>query len=417
MAKKGKTEHEQTYSSRDIVLAKVRGYPAWPGMVVDPETVPPHVAKERPQGKKSTFYCVRFFPAGDYAWIVPKDISRLQKHEIEAYISEPHKKSGDLLIGYKTALSPEKWEEERENARAELEQYEAEAEVDQLESEVDEGEDGEKKSKSKKRKRESETPAKSKAKPKKKDVETPAKKKATGGSKKKNGTKPNAMVESEDEGGADADADASRKKEESAPPTKKSKREEEEADSALTNDPEATKVKDWRHKLQKAFLNTKSAMKPEEMPELDKLFTTVEQYDNMTLQYLQFSKIGKVMRHIVALKDEAVPRDDEFKFRERAKVLVDKWHEILDAKKEKPAAANGTASDSAKEDAKEGPKEEAEEKMEVDTTPTEEKVNGTTTETTENPKEDPALAAESDADADADAPAVTEPADIPMATE
>lgn len=45
------------------------------------------------------------------------------------------------------------------------------------------------------------------------------------------------------------------------------------------------------------------------------------------------------MRHIHVLPDEKVPRDDEFKFRERAKVLVDKWHDI--------AKTNG-ASDSAK---------------------------------------------------------------------
>ena len=43
------------------------------------------------------------------------------------------------------------------------------------------------------------------------------------------------------------------------------------------------------------------------------------------------------MRHIAALPAEKVPRDDEFKFRERAKVLVDKWHQILGANK-----ANGT---------------------------------------------------------------------------
>ena len=35
------------------------------------------------------------------------------------------------------------------------------------------------------------------------------------------------------------------------------------------------------------------------------------------------------MRHIHILSDDKVPRDDEFKFRERAKVLVDKWHDIL----------------------------------------------------------------------------------------
>lgn len=48
------------------------------------------------------------------------------------------------------------------------------------------------------------------------------------------------------------------------------------------------------------------------------------------------------MRHIHALSDDKVPRDDEFKFRERAKVLVDKWHDVLKttngAPESKPAA-------------------------------------------------------------------------------
>ena len=33
--------------------------------VVDPENVAKHVKKERPVSKKTTFYCVRFFPQGD----------------------------------------------------------------------------------------------------------------------------------------------------------------------------------------------------------------------------------------------------------------------------------------------------------------------------------------------------------------
>ncbi|KAJ7867819.1 hypothetical protein B0H13DRAFT_2670434 [Mycena leptocephala] len=45
----------------------------------------------------------------------------------------------------------------------------------------------------------------------------------------------------------------------------------------------------------------------------------------------QFSKIGKVMHHIHLLDAAKVPRDDEFHFRDRAKALVDKWHEILNS--------------------------------------------------------------------------------------
>lgn len=51
------------------------------------------------------------------------------------------------------------------------------------------------------------------------------------------------------------------------------------------------------------------------------------------------------MRHIAILAHEKVPRDDEFKFRDRAKALVDKWHQILNANKPNgaDAGANGTA--------------------------------------------------------------------------
>ena len=89
MVKGSKSDKETTYESRDIVLAKVRGYPPWPGMVrsssviflnhsltcslflsycpqvVDPQNVSKEVLRERPQNKKSSFYCVRFFPKGD----------------------------------------------------------------------------------------------------------------------------------------------------------------------------------------------------------------------------------------------------------------------------------------------------------------------------------------------------------------
>lgn len=340
MSKKGAKAQppnkEQSYEIRDVVLAKVRGFPPWPGMIVDPDSVPEAVAKERPNAKtkKGNWYCVRFFPAGDYAWIVPKDISRLQQHEIQAYIAEPFKRSGDLLKGYRIALDPKAWEEEKEAAAAEAREEEANAEVDQLESDGEEepDDDEDKKKKTKKRKRDSDVaPAKSKAKAKKASAEPASRSKATSAKGKKNGPKSKAMVESEDEGGAEAENESASKRT-SPPPTKKAKRDkEEDADSPLNSDPEALKVREWRHKLQKAFLNQKVIPKEEEMPALDQLFSTVENYSNMTMEYLLFSKIGKVMRHIHVLTDDKVPRDDEFKFRERAKVLVDKWHDILKA--------------------------------------------------------------------------------------
>ncbi|KAL6299746.1 hypothetical protein BKA93DRAFT_741746 [Sparassis latifolia] len=391
---------DNSYELRDVVLAKVRGYPPWPGMIVDPESVPQNVSNERPnaKSKKGNWYCVRFFPAGDYAWMVPKDISKLQPHEIQAYINEPYKRSGDLLQGYRIALDPTKWEEEREALRAEAAEAEANAEVDQLDaSEEDEDMDeGEPRKKSRKRKRDSEpAPAKTsraKSKPKKESAEPAPKKKAAGGKGRRNGVKSKAMVESEDEGAEPEEEDAGPSKQTSPPPAKKAKREnqgEEEGESAQSNDPEAMKVREWRHKLQKAFLG-KVVPKEEEMPPLDQLFATIENYENMTIHCLSFSKIGKVMRHLHALSEEKVPRDSEFKFRDRAKALVDKWQDIVNANKtngEPKTSANGaSASPQNKPEATNG------------------KVQS------EEPKEGHELAMEVDADADADAKGEEAPA-------
>jgi len=217
--------------------------------------------------------------------LIPKDISKLQTHEIEAYISEPYKRSGDLLSGYRIALDPKKWEEEREAA---MDAVEEDAEIDQLDSENEEGSD-KKLTKTKKRKREADTgvsSAKSKSKPrtKKGSTEPVGKKKSVTSKGKKSGVRSKAMVESEDDGDHADDDDAGPSKKTSSPPTKKAKRDEEDEDregnlpfhfggyeslmsiimtAQMLKDPEAVKVRDWRHKLQKTFLSHKNLPKEE----------------------------------------------------------------------------------------------------------------------------------------------------------
>lgn len=65
----------------------------------------------------------------------------------------------------------------------------------------------------------------------------------------------------------------------------------------------------------------------------------------------QFSKIGKVMRHITALPPEKLPRDNDFNFKQRAVALVDRWHQILSANKSNGNADDNPATAAAKEDA------------------------------------------------------------------
>ncbi|KAG8864527.1 hypothetical protein FRB96_005030 [Tulasnella sp. 330] len=362
---------ENKYNQGDVVLAKIRGYPPWPAMIVDPEKVSKTVKKEKPVSKKTTFYCVRFFPAGDHSWAVAKDLSRLLPHEIEAYINEPSKKNGDLKRGYEIALDPTAWEEEHDQKQADADAAEEEMEegVDQLEEseggedELDaEGDGSSKKKKStagKKRKREIVTAEDQKKKRKNNQEALSAKRRPIAGGKKsakgKAGSTDN--VESEDgEKAVDEDDDSGEKKptkkgtkgkasageERSSKKSKKDKEDAEDAEDAnLVNDPEAQRVKEWRHKLQRAFLTAKSPPQAEDMAAYDQIFNTVENYDKLNIEYLQFSKIGKVMRRIAGM--ENIPRDDEFHFKERATTLVATWQSIIQAA-EADAVANGDAS-------------------------------------------------------------------------
>jgi hypothetical protein len=70
----------------------------------------------------------------------------------------------------------------------------------------------------------------------------------------------------------------------------------------------------------------------------------------MNVNYLQYSKIGKVMRHIAAQKDEQVRVDPESMFRERAQKLVDRWHEILSPSGAVSASAGGSTGRTLKKD-------------------------------------------------------------------
>ena len=70
------------------------------------------------------------------------------------------------------------------------------------------------------------------------------------------------------------------------------------------------------------------------------------------------------MRHIAVLPAEKVPRDTEFNFRDRAKALVDKWHQILNANKPNGAEASapmangkGDEGDKGAAPGSDGPKE------------------------------------------------------------
>ncbi|KAK7433762.1 hypothetical protein VKT23_020589 [Stygiomarasmius scandens] len=192
---------------------------------------------------------------------------------------------------------PTKWEEERRDVvDAAGDEDEEEAEGDDVDQLGSADEDGQQKKASKKRKRESEGGASTKAKgtkgaKAKNDGDAPPKKPraSTSKGKKNRNRKSKEMVESEDN--ADGIEDGPSKKASLPPSTKAKKDNKDDVDEAekMAEDPEAVIVRDWRHRLQKTFLSNKAVPKEKDMPAMDQLFTAIESYDKMKIEYLQFS--------------------------------------------------------------------------------------------------------------------------------
>lgn len=305
-----------SYKISDIVLGKIKGYPAWPGRVADEATAPKKVLKEKPaKGKNATL--VQFFPTGDFAWLGQRDISRLTEKEIDAYISGG-KKKGDLLKGYETAQDPKEWITDKEDAAALEKQREAEMaamdEDDQLASENDapatKGGKG-KKDATKKRKRESAAATNGKKDEKKKPKKDTTKTKA--------GTKKDYTDD------------------ENEPASKKSK--------AAAPDSDAETVKGWRHKLQKIFLG-KSNPPADEMPKCAQYFDDMEKF-KMEKEWLTESKLAKVLKRIALLKDGVIPDDEKYKFRQRSSDLAAKWASIMQENGDSSPKAEAASTDAA----------------------------------------------------------------------
>ncbi|OBA20678.1 Tudor/PWWP/MBT [Metschnikowia bicuspidata var. bicuspidata NRRL YB-4993] len=99
-----------------IVLAKVKGYRAWPAMVMDEAILPENIRKVKPKSirlarkptKPVIVVPVRFFSDDTYIWIKSCDLKVLPAADIEAFlVKRANAKKHDTLIdAYKLAQDP-----------------------------------------------------------------------------------------------------------------------------------------------------------------------------------------------------------------------------------------------------------------------------------------------------------------------
>ncbi|SCU96533.1 LANO_0E13740g1_1 [Lachancea nothofagi CBS 11611] len=119
------------YQPTDIVLAKVKGFPAWPAMIVPEEIIPTNVLKGRPgrptmdevedvndpenfivysealrfrkNFKPHASYCIKFFCDDSYIWLKPVDFKPLTPEQCSNWLQNSKKQTKKLIPAYEMA--------------------------------------------------------------------------------------------------------------------------------------------------------------------------------------------------------------------------------------------------------------------------------------------------------------------------
>lgn len=103
----------EEFPPESIVLAKVKGYPAWPAMVLDADLLPPHILNKRPKNKQHeptpNILPIKFFSDDTYIWIKSGDIKPLSKDDIAThFVQSSQKRRKDTVLdqAFKLANDP-----------------------------------------------------------------------------------------------------------------------------------------------------------------------------------------------------------------------------------------------------------------------------------------------------------------------
>jgi hypothetical protein len=114
-----------------------------------------------------------------------------------------------------------------------------------------------------------------------------------------------------------------------------------------------------RHKLQKGLVSREVPPKPEEMEAMAEHLSVLEQHQDLEPHIIRETKAHKLLKVILKLKE--IPRDAEFKFKERCSKLLAVWSKTLAAAEDQPNAAETATNgmENGKEEAKTAKSSEA----------------------------------------------------------
>ncbi|EMR11560.1 hypothetical protein PNEG_00005 [Pneumocystis murina B123] len=305
------------YNVGDLVLAKISGYPWWPGMVFPEDIAPKDVMDARPVSKKRRngmdvqHWLVRFFPTPEYIWASKNDIRPLTPEMIDDFLSRKTTKK-DIRRSYEIAKTCPTVEDLLAQQSLEMKD-ESEKDEDEDEDEFNDNlKDGDiddnaikgalkrkiesRKAENKKRRHEND-----RHKVKLNNQE----KMISDGSQRNLNKILNGKLKSEENSIISSEKSLQVKWEQ-----------------------KKQQVLFFRHKLQRIMLTNGKVPSETDMPIVNEQLEKLETFKGIDAAILRATKIGKVLKRIVQLSD--IPSDEKYFIKERSEKLLDLWKNLLE---------------------------------------------------------------------------------------
>ncbi|KAF5098191.1 hypothetical protein D0Z00_002139 [Geotrichum galactomycetum] len=331
-----------------VVLAKVKGYSAWPGIILSDDMIPDDVLYLKPKSIKqrskpndkapldTTVYGVRFFVEISHVWSARENITVLTKEIINNYVNKQKgKRETKLLQAYKIALNPPSLSSIAQEI----------AERRQLEEEEDEEEEREASEEPVRTRSRGKKEPKSAATPKKelstKNASTNKRKSRTSNAAANSETKERTLplkrtkIEQAPEPVIVTDTDASLDSSATvaahlpAPATSLAKDLKEHLETRTKL------VRSIRHRLQRGFIGRTPLS--EELSDLSNHLGRLEALPELELSVMRETKIKKLLSAILRTKD--IPEESKYKFKSRITTVLAGWNKLSAEQADSSASA------------------------------------------------------------------------------
>ncbi|KAF5097817.1 hypothetical protein D0Z03_001335 [Geotrichum reessii] len=313
-----------------VVLAKVKGYSAWPGIILSDDMIPDDVLYLKPKSIKqrsklndkilpdATIYGVRFFVEISHVWSSRENITVLTKEMVNNYVNkQKNKRETKLLKAYKIALNPPSLSSIAQEI-AERRQQDEKEEQDVSEEPVRTRSRGKKETKAvSTQKAESTTNAstnkrksrtsKAAAMPEPKESSSPLKR-----AKTEEAQEPVVVVDT------DPSSESSAVVAVHSPATSLAKDVKEHLETRTKL------VRSIRHRLQRGFIGRTPLS--EELPDLSNYLGRLEGLPELELSVMRETKIKKLLSAILRTND--IPEENKYKFKSRITTILTGWNKL-----------------------------------------------------------------------------------------